>query len=460
MTYTSEGWCERLGHALSQLVSIQEPFLEAYWRANSYPPQVSFNGVDETPFPKQDIVELLDSARKASRPAEEKFYGPLREALASVEVILRSHSSLKKALGSSIEKDAFHIVILSGTSFTWLTRIVAGLLERAHGHGTGGFFKASLELKALLDLSSGGSAIAVPNDLNLGYDILLFHGPEIREEFELQEGLIVKPASALLEYLDRQRLQEYVPDEMKRRDWRQIGAVVRPFHWRPAIRSPSDYRAEHPCWPPRFEDDALAFLGLLSIANQTPIIPFMLTHGCVHRSAHGLLGLAHNQGGSQPILQVGRRHDPFRAPPTLQNSSVELARQAHRRRENDEYKRLEPAIVRLSEALARIGRFTANDRILDVSQSLELMFRPKGRGTSRQLQDGMADLLGVDEGHKNEIRSAIKQFYDVRSAIVHGAIEARHKRKLESRRSSFKSGFNLAQQALFKMLLSDKNAGN
>ncbi|GAA3857627.1 hypothetical protein GCM10022404_05600 [Celeribacter arenosi] len=67
----------------------------------------------------------------------------------------------------------------------------------------------------------------------------------------------------------------------------------------------------------------------------------------------------------------------------------------------------------------------------------------------------MAELLGVDEKHKDEIRAAIKQVYDVRSAIVHGATDARRKRHLEGRQSAFISGFNLTQQALFKMILSD-----
>ena len=455
MTDSLDSWCDRLGPALSQLAKVQVPFLEAYWQANSYPTRVSFNGVDETPFPKDDVAYLYDLARMASRSAEMNYYEPLREALEPIRGILRSHPSLARAIGTGVGNDEFHVKILNGTSLTWLTQIVAGLLERAHDHGDDGYKKAANELGSLLDLSSTNLEVDVPNGLNLGYDLLLFHGPEIRNEFEIREGLIVKPAAVLSEYLDREWIRDFVPKEMDRRDWRQIGAVVRPFYWRPAFRRKTDYREERPSWPPRLEDEALRFLEILSIANQTPILPFMLMHGCVHRSAHGLLGLAHSQSGSQPIRQVGRRHDPFRAPPQLQNSSVDLAKQAYNKRSDEEIERLAPVIHRLSEALARSGRFGANDRILDISQSLELMFRPKGGRISQQLQDGMAELLGVDETHKDDIRAAIKQFYDVRSAIVHGATDARHKRKLEGRQSAFISGLNLTQQALFKMLLSD-----
>lgn len=455
MTYSLDTWCDRLGPALRQLAKVQVPFLEAYWQANSYPTRVSFNGVDETPFPKDDVAHLYDLARLASRSAEKKYYNPLREALDPVRGILRSHPSLARALGKRIGNDEFHVKISNGTSLTWLTQIVAGLLERAHDHGDGGYKKAANELGSVLDLSSTTLEVDVPNGLDLGYDLLLFHGPEIHNEFEIQEGLIVKPAAVLSDYLDREWIRDFVPEEMDRRDWRQIGAVVRPFQWRPAFRRKTDYREERPSWPPRFEDDALTFLEILSIANQTPILPFMLMHGCVHRSAHGLLGLAHSQGGSQPIRQVGRRHDPFRATPQLQNSSIDLAKQAYSKRSDEEFERLAPIIHRLSEALARLGRFGANDRILDISQSLELMFRPKGGRISQQLQDGMAELLGVDETHKDDIRAAIKQFYDVRSAIVHGATDARRKRNLEDRQSAFISGLNLTQQALFKILLSD-----
>ncbi len=81
MTYTLNTWCDRLGPALSQLAEVQEPFLEEYWQVNSYPTRVTFNGVDETPFPKDDIAHLYDLARMASRSADKKHYKPLCEVL-------------------------------------------------------------------------------------------------------------------------------------------------------------------------------------------------------------------------------------------------------------------------------------------------------------------------------------------------------------------------------------------
>jgi hypothetical protein len=70
----------------------------------------------------------------ALRSGGKKFYDPLREALDPVRAILRSHPSLSEALGMRVGNDEFHVKILNGTSLTWLTQIVAGLLERADYH--------------------------------------------------------------------------------------------------------------------------------------------------------------------------------------------------------------------------------------------------------------------------------------------------------------------------------------
>lgn len=133
MTYSLNSWFARLAPSLGHLAKVQEPFLEAHWQASSYPPRVSFNGKDETPFPKDDLAHLYDRVRSARRSIEQQYYKPLRDALDPVRGILRSHPTLATALGTRIGNDEFHVKIMNRTSLTWLTQIVAGLLERAHG---------------------------------------------------------------------------------------------------------------------------------------------------------------------------------------------------------------------------------------------------------------------------------------------------------------------------------------
>lgn len=108
---------------------------------------------------------------------------------------------------------------------------------------------------------------------------------------------------------------------------------------------------------------------------------------------------------------------------------------------------------RLAESRARDGRFLLDDRILDVSQSIELMCEIKGTGIGKKIQSAMIEMLAFDDEHGVAIRKAIKQFYDVRSAIVHGPSDEHRKRLMRERKRVFRSGFNLAQQAYFKLLL-------
>ncbi|WP_170755632.1 HEPN domain-containing protein [Ruegeria lacuscaerulensis] len=453
MTYSTGTWCARLAAALQCLEKVQRPFLEKYWQTNSYPEQISFNGKDETPFPKDDLCEVYDLARRAIQSSEIKFYEPLRSALDPVRGILRSHPALGRALGPVIGNDEFRTTILNGSSLTWLSRLICGLMERANEEHISGFETASAELGALLDLSTHTLKTNIPNNLNIGFDLLLFHGPRIDAEIDLQDGLFIKPAADLRNFLEVEWLRDFVPENIDHRDWRQIGAVVRPFRWRPAFERKTDFYDRPPIWPVEFEADAFEFIDLLAVANQTPIIPFVLLRGCIHRTACNLLGVRQSHGGIHPCRLVGKRYDPFRSPPKLHKSAVHQAMKVYKSRENVDQIRLSAVVRRLSEALARDGRFGADDRILDVSQSIELMFEIKGTGIGKKLQKAMVDLLALDEEHAEEVRNAVKHFYDVRSAIVHGASDAYRKRLLEGRQRAFRSGFNLAKQAYFKLVL-------
>ena len=104
MRFDSNSWCSRLAPALSQPAKIQEPFLEAYWQASSYPARFSFNEKDETPFPKDDLAHLYDLVRPAKRSDEKKFYKPLRDALYPVNrhsKESRFHRSIRTHCGTA-----------------------------------------------------------------------------------------------------------------------------------------------------------------------------------------------------------------------------------------------------------------------------------------------------------------------------------------------------------------------
>jgi hypothetical protein len=130
--------------------------------------------------------------------------------------------------------------------------------------------------------------------------------------------------------------------------------------------------------------------------------------------AFQLLGKLRTRGGMYRAGFVGRKHDPFRNPPKLHRNAIQQALSAFAVRDDPDFIRLAMVRRRLAGSLARDGRFLLDDRILDVSQSIELMCEIKGSGIGKKIQSSMAGLLAADEEHGIAIRKAIKQFYDVR----------------------------------------------
>ncbi len=452
MSFCIESWQERLASALCKLEATQAPYLERHWQRNGYPATISFNGQDETPYPSSDVQDLYDAALRSSNPAETDYLKTLRSALDPVRGVLRSHPSIGSALGRMAGNDKFMVEIANGTSLSWLTLLVVGLMERSKELSDKDFETATGELVALLEASRTAKPTAIPNGIGTGYDVLMFFGPKIEKHIEIKPNLLVLPYAELHDWIDPDWIRDFVPEQVDRRDWRQIGAVVRPFKWRPHLHRMNRPGEQEMQIRPSFENDAWSFLELLSVSNQTPIIPFVCINDCIHRAAFLLLGKSRNSGGSQTVGNVGKRHNPFHEPPRLHQNAIEIALSAFELRHKPSFERLAPVRRRLAEALARDGRFLLDDRILDVSQSIELMFEIKGTGIGKKIQSAMCDLLAVDSEHREEVRKATKQFYDVRSAIVHGPSDDYRKRLMQDRGQAFRSGFNLAQQAYFKLL--------
>ena len=116
------------------------------------------------------------------------------------------------------------------------------------------------------------------------------------------------------------------------------------------------------------------------------------------------------------------------------------------------YGTMAPIISRLAEALARSGQFAAEDKVLDVAIAIERLFKPKGRNISEKLREKMASFLEGDDEAQSQVKEAVKHFYDVRSAIIHGPQNGKKIHLLEKKNEAFDAGFSLARRSLFKML--------
>ena len=88
--------------------------------------------------------------------------------------------------------------------------------------------------------------------------------------------------------------------------------------------------------------------------------------------------------------------------------------------EKNQYNALTLAIGRIASSFSRIGRMQTQDMILDCAIALEILYKLDGSELSYKLGTRAAYLLGNTPQERMAIFNKIKDFYKIRSAIVHG----------------------------------------
>ena len=450
--FSAGDWIDRLAQALSDLAEEQKPYLREDHKHN---PRVHFElgGRDGNPlaFSLDDLRDLYARAFHSYDFAEEKYYAALSAVLNPVRSILRWHPTLARVMSPIIGRDDFWMRILGSGSSTSLTDLTAGLMARADDLPGDGFRKAAAELNAFLVTGGKDKTTGVPGDLDVGYDVVLFHGLSLREKFEIGNDMTIVPFEQVRVFVDESMLQDVAPTVIKYNDWRSVGAVVKPFRWKPEFRRTGyEGNPELGRLGPFFRE-AQEFLDLLAVSHGMPVVCLVVVFHCLNRGAYRLLGQPHSHGG----VYWGRSAHLFnRLPgsPELLISKFAEAKNAFEERKSERYRKVAPVIGRLAEALARNGQFAAEDKVLDVAIAFERMFKPRDGGISRQLQKSVADFLGGENQVQFQMKEAMKHFYDVRSAIIHAPKDGRKKRFMEEKNKAFDAGFDLARRSLFKML--------
>ena len=440
-------WIEQLARALRGLSEAQRPFLRDYWRHNPRN-RIVMGGREETPFPLDELRTIYLFARHGRTVGEREYYAPLRAAMDPVLSLLRSHPTLWRVVGPLIDNDEFWVRMLDHGSLTSLTNVIGGLMARVDELSGDGFDAAAGELHALLESPGGGHANAVTGGLVTGYHVVLFHGLCLEAEIEIGGGLSMLPFERARAFVDEEVLKDLAPDVVRFRDWRLVGAVVRPFQWRPVLRRRGDFQDTKAEPPGPSARDALEFLELLAVSHRVPIVCLAVVRQCLIRSHCRLLGQGHNYGE----VQWGRpvhRFNSFATPPELRTEALTEARTVYDERKSQHYRKLSPVVVRLAEALARDGRFAAEDRILDIATSLERMYELGGGEISHKMRTRASWFLGRDAEDRIRVMESIRDFYGIRSKIVH---KGKRKASAERYREAFDTGFDIAARTLFKLL--------
>ena len=442
-------WIDRLAPALSKLADAQKSYLQEYYREN---PRVhvvfDMRGGNRPPFPLDDVRMLYAMACHSHVLGEEEYYARLRAVLDPVRFILRSHPTLARVASRIVGRDDFWMEILKSGHATSLTGLIAGLMARASELSGDRFRTAAGELNVFLTPAPDGGADGVQDGLDVGYDAVLFYGLTLKERIDVVNGMAILPFEQARAFVDQSLVEELAPSRAAFRDWRSVGAVVRPFRWRPVLRR-NGYLGELKLRNTEpFFRDAQAFLELLAVAHAAPVLSIAALGHCIDRSASRLLGLE-NYHGSEHDRRSAERFDRFDECPELAPGALAQATGAFETRKSEPYAHMAPIVSRLSEALAMDRGFADEVRIVDVAIALERIYDlPQGR-ISRELQNRVSAYLGTDAESRERVKESVKKFYDARSNIVHSRSANVFP---QINRSIFVKGFDIARRTVFKLL--------
>ena len=446
--FDAGNWIERLARLFPPLAQAQEPYLREYQERHARVIDLRDGG--PPPFPLEDLRLLYDEVRNGRLWGMEAHYAPLRAVLDPVRHALLGHPTLQRVAvtGRLIGDNEFWMQILGSGGLNSAGDLIAGLMARAAELPDDGLRTSLRELNAFLSPVGDGAAADALGSLDEGCDVFLFYGLTLSERIEAADGMVLLPYCELLRFVDRELLEDFAPSGAGSHGWRSMGAVVRPFRWRPEFRQRG--RVNEPVGPPPpliFREAAI-LLDLLAVSHATRVAPLATLSNRIDGSAGRLLGREKQSAGFYQSWPA-QGFSGFDECPAIRSAALSEAQEALRNRESMRYARMAPIVTRLSEALGRSGRFAVADRVQDVAMVLERMYVPDGGKIGHKLRNRTARFLGTDSASEKRINDNVKELYDVRSDIVHNRLHELTPKRVHS---AFVEGFDIARQSLFKLL--------
>ena len=448
--FTVEDWIDRLAAALRKLAEAQEPYLKEYYKQHPPVHVLSEDGSIKPPaLAVDDLRDLYAMACHSHVLSDTEYYAPLCAVLDPARNILRSHPTLAKVVSPIVGQDEFCMEILNNGHSTSSGDLVAGLMARAAELMDDRFRTAAGEFNELLDpVIEKQMESSAPGGLGIGYDLVLFYGVTLKERIDIADGMAMVPFDQVRAFVDKRIVEDLAPQRAVFDEWRSVGAVVRPFRWRPVFSRPGYIRDRVPRRPQGVFSEAQVFLQLLSVAQVTAVLSIATLGECINRSAGRLLGLE-DYCGSNYGRRSAERFDWFEDCPGLSLEAVDQARAAFENRRGERYAQVAPIVSRLSEALARGEGFADEMRIVDVAIALENMYKLPQRDISLTLQERASRYLGTGSASRERIKETVRRFYNARSNIVHGG---RRNASPQENHEAFGTGFDIARRTLFKLL--------
>ena len=280
-----------------------------------------------------------------------------------------------------------------------------------------------------------------------GYELTFFRGIGLTKRWDIAPGLYALPFPMLKQQLKR-RVQR-IPDPLLYRiepgQEHSVAVLVSEIRWGPVIVSTKGRTLSDP-YPVQmelvFDHNPLLLVALMSVTLQRPLWVLFNTL----RAEPWVEDFLNVEGGGGSFFPSPTQFEP-QTFPEAGPEAVEVTNRAFRQWDllpGSDREVLALAITRLSESLSRTGMLAEQDRVLDVSIALEILYRLDHHEITYKLSTRAGWYLGDDLGDRVGTRKAISKFYGLRSQIIHGANAKRGRKR---KRSSPEDDRHIREQA-------------
>ena len=361
--------------------------------------------------------------------------------------LLQTHPIIKRELTGTEKDTAIMIVRPDGSHRVEWNRLVNSLVRNTVKEGDG--HNAAKTLHKYLTL---GDKKRLP-----GYELIFFRGLKFEDRVDIGEGAFIISYEDIVKR-GLVKVREDVPlghDNLDYRD-QDVSVFVRELTWGPGIEQ------QRPLFPFNIdkysvefkyiyeEDIGIVFdflsivthqeLELLSIQYRGAKFMEVISFHFLESQGSTIFGTVNNgmESGFSPRAdalseqEVSAFHEFMN---NWMNAGSNL--------------KVDLAISRLASSVSRKGRgrYWIQDRILDISIALEIMYKLGHTEITYKLSTRAGYFLGSNGEERTEIFNKVKNFYRARSYIVHGT-----QKRSPDFEQAFADGYDLACNTLSKLL--------
>ena len=384
---------------------------------------------------------MVDPGQQSNEPAAER----LRQH--ATDVLCR-HLTLEELLTTS---DQWHLYSLASGYPYNSEKLKSTLIDRV--------LKAANRTGVEEAVRTCDKLLTDARERNLpGYELTFFTGIKLTQRWDLAPGLYTMPYRLLLQHfgMRRGRARDYFVIELDPKDEKSLSVLVSELRWGPIIVSSSGRTLKDP-YPVEmkltYDHNPMLLVALLAVNLNCPLSVVANTV----KAAPWVEGFLGDYGGGGSYFDPGGGYfDPWQRGAVRKGTKVDpknhkVAETALKHWDSfaDANRNIMAlAITRLSTSLSRTGTLAEQDRVLDISIALEILYQLRQSELTYKLSTRAGWYLGSETSERLQIRKTMSDLYSLRSAIVHGS----QARTSDRDSAMYKRALDIARKTLLKHL--------